>query len=216
MSQVTLYLSSCIPHRTCSNPGESILGLSAKQCQNIASGTPDPCKDQRTKWHWCWAGILWTQSLFAGLEAEATSMGCSMGHSEEIQSKILHWDCVDTEELSGLLFGRCGYLSKKEKVAVMAFIPAWLSGVGDGRFGRFPFVSAAFPIAPAQIQASQFSLWKLASAYFCLCVKDDRSKFSLCPWKTTGAFFSFSQLLQRHISVQRMSRDGLSSILDSS
>ena len=42
-------------------------------------------------------------------------MGCSMGHSEEIQSKILHRDRVDTEELSGLLFGRCGYPFPKEK-----------------------------------------------------------------------------------------------------
>ena len=42
-------------------------------------------------------------------------MGCSMGHSEEIQSKILNRDRVDTEELSGLLFGRRGYPFPKEK-----------------------------------------------------------------------------------------------------
>ena len=62
-----------------------------------------------TKWQWCWAGILWTEILFAGLEAEATWMGCSVGYSEEIQSKILHRDRVDTEELPGLSFGRRGY-----------------------------------------------------------------------------------------------------------
>ena len=62
-----------------------------------------------TKWQWCWAGILWTEILFAGLEAEATWMGCSVGYSEEIQSKILHRDRVDTEELPGPSFGRRGY-----------------------------------------------------------------------------------------------------------
>ena len=34
-----------------------------------------------------------------------------------------------------------------------------------------------------QIQANEFCLWKLASAYFRLCVEDDRSKFSLCSCK---------------------------------
>ena len=64
----------------------SILRLSATQCQNVASGRlmfgSEKASDDKmdTKWQWCWAGILWIfwfQGLFAGLKAEATSIGCS-------------------------------------------------------------------------------------------------------------------------------------------
>ena len=114
---------------------------------------PAPCGQQTTKWKWCWAGILWTQSLFAGLEAEATSMGCSMGYSEEIQSKILHRDHVDAEELPGLLFGRRGYpyprkSSRRERPSCqlafrqleMVYLVACL-----------PYVRTAFPIATTRL-----------------------------------------------------------------
>ena len=62
------------------------LRLSATQCQNVASGRlmfgSEKASDDKmdTKWQWCWAGILWIfwfQGLFAGLKAEATSIGCS-------------------------------------------------------------------------------------------------------------------------------------------
>ena len=72
-------------------------------------------------------------------------MGCSGGYSEEIQSKILHRDRVDTEELPGLLFGRRGYPYPRGKVT------ASLSAVGDGVFGRLPNVRTAFPIETTRL-----------------------------------------------------------------
>ena len=90
------------------NPGQSIGTFShavSKHCEWKIDGRQNGND----------AGPESFELLFAGLEAEATWMGCSVGYSEEIQSKILHRDRVDTEELPGLLFGRCGYPYPREK-----------------------------------------------------------------------------------------------------
>ena len=50
-------------------------------------------KQQRTKWQWCWAGTFWTQSLSAGLEAEATSMGFSQHGAFGRDSRKKH--CIE-------------------------------------------------------------------------------------------------------------------------
>ena len=112
---------SCITHRNyvflaaftkSSRVNAKTLQPSSAKTSPVEDWCLDLSKQQTTKWQWRWAGILWTQSLFAGLEAEATSMGCSMVHSQEIQPKVLYWD---TEELSRLLFGRCGYPCPRKK-----------------------------------------------------------------------------------------------------
>ena len=100
-------------------------------------------------------------------------------------------DRVDTEELSGLLFGRSGYRYSREKSSCRLQPSCQLD---------FQQLEMAYLVAPHifkvhspsnlrgscnfhQIQANEFCWSKLASAYFRLCVEDDRSKFSLCSCK---------------------------------
>ena len=50
-----------------------------------------------------------------GLRQKQHRWGAAWGIQKRFSQKILHRDRVDTEELSGLLFGRCGYPFPKEK-----------------------------------------------------------------------------------------------------
>ena len=182
---------SCLPHRNCSYSFHHIQPSSRTFSQAVPK-------------HWKWKIDVRIRASSRGqdgsdagpesfelrvflwrLEAEATLIGCSMGHSEEIQSMILHWRVLTRHRRALRAIACKMWLSLPKGKGCRRLQPSCQLDFQHLEMASLvmssPICSSCLsdrncPYSLQHIQPSHFCSWKFASAPFRLYV--NRSQFA--------------------------------------
>ena len=165
------------------HPGESILGLSAKLCQNVANGRLMSGSIQAAEEKMAVMLGRKLRVFLQGLRQKQHRWGAAWGIRKRFNQRF----CIErvlTRRRKALRATVCKMWLSLPKAKVFINYSLHASLTFSWRWRRSSQIcSSCLPhrncsCSFQHIQASQFFLWKLASAHFRLSVQDDRSKFA--------------------------------------